>query len=237
MRIQALITKVQPTNEYDLLVTCYTPEMGKLTAVAKSALKHGSIQGMHLASLSLVDFELIEGRAMPIVAAAQSTRVYSGIKQSLSRLAMAQFFTEVVERMVFDRQRDTQLWEFLTQTLDGLEHTSDERALSWFRGRQIALLQILGYEPQLDRCIQCGSSKSIAGWGLSVEAGGTVCSACFITGTKAVLISNRELALLQGETTNVSSVGMKSAVDALYEYHAGASFISLQVLYGLSGLT
>ncbi len=230
MRTEALIIKTQPTNEYDVLVTCYTPEWGKLTAVAKSALKHGSMQGMHLATLSLVDFELIEGHSLPIIAAAQNQQGYPNIKQSLERVTMAQFFLETVEKMVFDRQRDTHLWKFLTTTMDELNGTGG--SWPWFRARQIAMLDVLGYAPQLDRCVRCDAAQSPAGWALSVELGGLVCSRCFIAGTKAVLLSHHETGLLQGqEKTTIPST--RSAVDTLFEYHAGSSFTSLQMLYAL----
>lgn len=231
MRTEALIIKTQPTNEYDVLVTCYTPEFGKFTAVAKSALKHSSVQGMHLATVSLVDFELIEGRSIPIIAAAQSQRGYGAIKQSLERIAMAQFFLETVEKMVFDRQRDTYLWKFLTTTLDELDGTGG--SWPWFRARQLAMLDVLGYAPQLDRCVRCDAAQSPAGWALSVELGGLICSRCFITGTKAVLLSHRETGLLQGKEKTEIPAG-KSAVDSLFEYHAGSHFVSLQMLYTVS---
>lgn len=237
MRTQAIVIKTQPTNEQDLLVTCYTPELGKLTAVAKSALKHGSVQGMHLATLSFVDFELIEGRSMPIIAAAQSEKMYVGIKSSLPRLAMAQFFLEVMDKMVFDRQRDTALWEFLADTLGQLDEMPSENDWRWFRGRQLQLMHVLGYASQVEQCVRCGAWESSAGWAFSVELGGMICSACFVGGARAVLISSRELALLRGEESGeAASRGGRSAIDTLFEYHSGASFASLKFLYDLSGL-
>src|SRR3989344_3512978 len=121
MRTKAIIIKKQPTNEYDELVTCYTQEFGKLSAVAKSSLKPSSMQGMHLDNLNLVDFELINGRSLPIIAAAQSESSFRNIKSSLPILAVAQFFADVLDKMVFDLQKDESLWEFIVDVLEKLD--------------------------------------------------------------------------------------------------------------------
>lgn len=148
MRTKAIIIKKQPTNEYDELVTCYTQEFGKLTAVAKSVLKGSSMQGMHLDNLNLVDFELINGRSIPIIAAAQSERSFRNIKSSLPTLAVAQFFADVIDKMVFDLQKDGALWEFMVGALEKLDrHVKPEAALTFFRQQQFYLLQVMGYHP------------------------------------------------------------------------------------------
>lgn len=146
MRTKAIIIKKQPTNEYDELVTCYTEEFGKLTAVAKSILKGSSMQAMHLDNLNLVDFELINGKSMPIIAAAQTERSFRNIKSHLPLLAASQFFTDVIDKMVFDLQRDDSLWEFMLDVLEKLDsRVRPETALTFFRQQQFYMLGILGY--------------------------------------------------------------------------------------------
>ena len=100
MRNKAIIIKKQNTNEYDQFVTCYTQEFGKLTAIAKSVLKPSSIQAMHLDTLNLVEFELINGKAMPIIAGAQSENSYRDMKNSIPSLAVAHFFSEIIYKIV-----------------------------------------------------------------------------------------------------------------------------------------
>lgn len=152
MRTKAIIIKKQPTNEYDELITCYTQEFGKLTAVAKSVLKGSSMQAMHLDNFNLVDFELINGRSIPIIAAAQSDNSFRNIKSSLPTLAVAQFFMDVVDKMVFDLQKDESLWEFMVDVLEKLDSkVRPETALTFFRQQQFYLLKVLGYgSPRFD---------------------------------------------------------------------------------------
>ena len=147
MRTRAIIIKKQNTNEYDQFVTCYTQEFGKLTAIAKSILKHNSIQAMHLDVLHLVEFELINGKAMPIIAGAQSENSYRDLKSSIPSLAVAHFFSEVIDKMVPELEKDEQLWNFTTNLFDKLNRF--EPSLTFLRQKQFTLLGLLGYSPEV----------------------------------------------------------------------------------------
>ena len=137
----------QNTNEYDQFVTCYTQEFGKLTAIAKSILKHGSVQAMHLDVLNLVEFELINGKAMPIIAGAQSDNSYRDLKDSVPSLAVAHFFSEVIDKMVPELEKDEKLWDFMTDLFGKLNRF--EPSLTFLRQKQFALLGLLGYSPEV----------------------------------------------------------------------------------------
>ncbi len=147
MRTRAIIIKKQNTNEYDQFVTCYTQEFGKLTAIAKSVLKSTSIQAMHLDALNLVEFELINGKAMPIIAGAQSENSFRELKNSIPSLAVANFFSEVIDKMVPELDKDEQLWNFMADLLDKLNRF--EPSLTFLRQKQFALLGLLGYSPEV----------------------------------------------------------------------------------------
>ena len=147
MRTKAIIIKKQNTNEYDQFVTCYTQEFGKLMAIAKSVLKPSSIQAMHLDVLNLVEFELINGKAMPIIAGAQSENSYRELKGSIPSLAVAHFFSEVVDKMVPELDKDEQLWNFMVDLFDKLNKF--EPSLTFLRQKQFALLGLLGYSPEV----------------------------------------------------------------------------------------
>lgn len=146
MRTKAIIIKKQNTNEYDQLVTCYTREFGKLTAIAKSVLKPSSIQAMHLDILNLVDFELVEGRSMPIITGAHSENNYRGIKNSVPLTAGAYFFAEVLDKMVPDSEKDENLWNFTVEVLEKLDRTvKPENLLIFLKQKQFYLLKLLGW--------------------------------------------------------------------------------------------
>ncbi len=157
MRTKAIVIKKQNTNEYDQFVTCYTQEFGKLTAIAKSVLKPNSIQAMHLDVLNLVEFELINGKAMPIIAGAQSENSYRELKNSIPSLAVAHFFSEVIDKMVPELEKDEKLWDFMADLFDKLNRF--EPGLTFLRQKQFVLLGLLGYSPEVAVSASFDSSR------------------------------------------------------------------------------
>src|SRR3989338_5861157 len=105
MLTKAIIIKKQNTGEYDQWVTCYTEEFGKLKMVAKSILKPSSIQALHLDVFNLVEFDLVNGRGMPIITGAQVIDSFAGIKNSLDKIAVTYFFAEAIDKMVFENDK------------------------------------------------------------------------------------------------------------------------------------
>ncbi|HYU64689.1 MAG TPA: DNA repair protein RecO [Candidatus Paceibacterota bacterium] len=149
MRTQAIIIKKQSTNEYDQFVTCYTQELGKLTAIAKSVLKPHSVQAMQLNLMNLVEFELVSGRGIPIITGTHTVRAHYVIKDNLSNLGIAYFFLEAIDRIIFDYERDDQLWNLLTELFTDLNMPLELGAIMpLLRRKQKELLTILGYAPE-----------------------------------------------------------------------------------------
>lgn len=155
MITKALILKKQNTNEYDQLVTCYTQDFGKLTAIAKSILKPSSIQAMHLDIFNLVEFELVSGRGLPIITGAQLTDSRKDLKNSVASSAIANFFCEVLDKMVPDSEPDPGLWNFMLKLLSRLDKF--EPSLAMFRQQQFEMLKILGYSPETVKLAAAGN--------------------------------------------------------------------------------
>ncbi len=190
MRTRAVILKKQNTNEYDQLITCYTEEFGKLTAVAKGVLKSGSIQAMHLNVFNLVDFELVNGRAMSIITGTQAENTYPTLKNRLASLATGYFFIEVVDKLFFDYQKDNEIWNFLLELLEDLNKDSPsfDEILKTKKGQ---LVSILGYAPNISQCAFCLNGNQAELIAYSVHARGVVCQNCFLSGQEAIVIKGR----------------------------------------------
>lgn len=232
MTTQAIILKKQNTNEYDQLVTCYTRDFGKLATIAKSILKPGSIQAMHLDVFNLVEFELINGRGMPIVTGAQLVNSYIGLKNSLAKTAAAYFFIEAIDKMVFENDKDEKLWSFLTSFLGEINNAEDAPA-KLLRQGQLKLLDTLGYLPEVSLCKVCDKSigKESSG-AFNYNLGGIICNQCFLSGHSGILVGREELDLIQNKS--IESIKRnsfrRSVLDGMFEYISGSQFSSLDLL-------
>lgn len=146
MLIEAIVIKAVPTREQDKLVTLYSRESGKVSAVAKGALKPHSVQALQLDPGNLIHCELVPSRTgLPIITGAQAVNCFSRMKSSPRTLAAAQFFLQVADLIVFEQEPDLRLWTCLCQTLADLNAAEGEGMLKIFRHHQSELLGVLGY--------------------------------------------------------------------------------------------
>jgi DNA repair protein RecO (recombination protein O) len=145
MLIEAIVIKRVSLREHDQLVTLYSRELGKISAVAKSALKPHSVQALQLDAGNTIHCELVDGRGGPIITGAQAFRCLSSAKASVLRWAAAQFFLQVIDTVVYDHQQDQALFTCLTETLSALDTAPDDQVLSVYRRQQEEMLQVLGY--------------------------------------------------------------------------------------------
>ncbi len=190
MRTRAIILKKQNTHEYDQLVTCYTEEFGKLTAVAKSINKPTSIQSMHLDSLNLVDFDLINGKGVPIITGAQAESTHPNLKKNLPSLAVAYFFAEVIDKIAFDYQQDESLWQFISCLMSDLDR-GEVNHKEFFNDKKLEFLGILGYAPNLDECVICSEKSGVNLIAYNAQAKGVVCKNCFLGGVEGIVVKDR----------------------------------------------
>lgn len=148
MRIQAVVIKSVPVRENDRLIVCYTRHIGRRAYHAKSANRHTSLQRQHLELFNLVDFSVVEGMHLPIIASCSSLKSYYNLKHSLPALAAAYFVAECFDRVVYDEQPDKDLWAYLVATLDYLDYYATREDARWrdiLAERYESLMKVMGY--------------------------------------------------------------------------------------------
>ncbi len=237
MRTKAIVIKKNQVNEYDQIVTLYSEDFGTMRAIARGVCRPSSVQSMHLELLNTVEFEVIHGKALPIISSAVMSEQHLNIKGSLPKLAAVQFFTEVLDKIAFENEKDAHLWEFLNTMLVDFNSSTDADVLTLFRKHQAGFLKVLGYAPQIDRCVVCsvdpmvGLEKMVA---LSTELGGVMCSDCFLAGGRGILLDKADLGQLNGGSDPLRQASSKhSALDTFFEHTVGRKISSLAFLYSV----
>lgn len=150
MRTKAIVIRKMQANEYDQIVTLYSEDFGTMRAMARGVCRPTSVQSMHLELLNAVEFEVIHGKALPIISSAVMSHQHLNIKNSLPRLAAVHFFTEVLDKIAFENEKDVHLWEFLNTMLTEFHEHESVDILPLFRKHQAEFLKVLGYAPQVD---------------------------------------------------------------------------------------
>lgn len=141
-RTEGIIIQRQDVREYDLVVTAYTKDFGKLKFSAISARKITSKLRGGLEPLCLSELEFIEGRSRLVVTDAVSQERYNGIRADLARLQIAFRILDSVDYLVQGQEADPRVWALLSETLSLLNspESVSQNILAQFNPRFLALL-------------------------------------------------------------------------------------------------
>jgi len=175
-KTQGVILKQTKLGEFDKIVTIYTPEFGKLRAVAKGACRPRSKLGGNIEPLTHSLMLLAKGRNLDIVTQSQTINGFLTLKSDLWRMACGLYVLELIDSFTVEGGENRQLFDLLLDILGRLsEPDSNETALRYF---ELHLLHYLGYRPQLRRCVSCDSPLRPVVNFFNSSKGGLLCPHC-----------------------------------------------------------
>jgi len=169
---EAIILRRANFGEADQIVTLLTRFKGKLPAVAKGVRRLNSRKGGNLDLFNLVKMHLAETKSMDIITEVDLVSAWPVLKEDLDKITQAYQVVETVDKFLTDNQESAEVFRMVKDTL-GLIETSPkpEIIVSSF---QIKLLSVLGFHPELRRCVKCGQELDPSGLALSPELGGVI---------------------------------------------------------------
>ena len=188
-RVEAIVLKRSDFGEADRLLTLYTPDLGKIRAIAKGARKPSSRKSGHVELFTHSALLLAKGRNLDIVTQADTLDAFLPLRENLERLGFAYYLAELVDRFAEEgdpsarAERDDgavenqPLFDLLLHSLAWLGEDATEPALL-ARFFELRLLMYVGYRPQLFKCVICGKLlEPIANY-FSADAGGVIDPDC-----------------------------------------------------------
>lgn len=151
----AIVLGMQDAGEYDLLVSFYTREFGKLKIKARGAKKFISKQGAFLHEPSLVRVSFIVGRGGFILAGINSKAYYAIMPKDLFARAYIMSFLSLCDTLLYEGSQDEKLWGLLKDALEEAEHlvnSKNKQETLWRAEKRwlVALMDISGHLPALD---------------------------------------------------------------------------------------
>ncbi len=173
---EAIVLKRHNLGEADRIVTLYTPDEGKLRAVAKGVRRPASRLAGHLELFSLTVVQLARGRELDVVAQAETRAAFRNVREDLARTSQAYYALELVDRFTPDRLEHRAVFRLLRELLEALDAPAPTPlALHYFT---LHVLAALGYRPQLTQCVLCRAEIAPGPNYFSQPLGGVACVAC-----------------------------------------------------------
>lgn len=169
-------------GDYDLVLTFFTLNNGKLSIIAKSAKKSTKRFSGILELFSALDIVCSSGKRnrLPVLTEAILKQPFSKIRSNIKKTAYASYWAELINAWMENNQKQTQLYRLLYHALEGLDldRVSEESLSILF---QMRFMTIAGIGPNLRSCCICrieidhmGKTKV----GFDLKKGGLVCETC-----------------------------------------------------------
>lgn len=176
-KTEGIVLKSMEFKEADKIVTIYTKDYGKITAIAKGVRKTKSKFGSSLEILTYSIFLIYKGRNIDIVSQTEILESFFSTSKEVIKFAFAANCVEIVNKLIEEREINIGLFNLLKEVLHYLRRTNDPKLLALSFKWQT--MSILGYRPSLDHCCKCNKSiEDQKEMYFNVREGGLVCNNC-----------------------------------------------------------
>jgi DNA repair protein RecO (recombination protein O) len=194
-RTEAIVLRRRDFGEADRLLTLFTPDAGKIRAIAKGIRKPRSRKAGHLELYTRSNLLLARGRGLDIITQAVTVDAYRPLREDLLRSTYGSYFIELLDRFTPDEAENKPLYDLLAQALGWLAEARDLALTA--RYYELQLLGMAGYQLELFYCVVKGEKVAAEDQYFSPADGGVVCPACGETRQGAFRISLNALKVLR----------------------------------------
>jgi DNA repair protein RecO (recombination protein O) len=175
-RVEAVVLRHSNWGEADRMLVLFTQEMGKVRAIAKGVRKARSRKAGHLEPFTRSGLLLARGREILLVTQAETVDAYPALRDDLLLTTYAAYVVELLDRFTYEEGENRGIYRLLVDTLARLCSPIDPELV--VRYYEIRLLDLLGFRPQLFRCMNCQNEIQPQDQYFSAEQGGVLCPNC-----------------------------------------------------------
>lgn len=189
---EALVIGSMRYREADCIITLYTRDRGRLSALAKGLRRPSSKVGGRLEPFSLVRVSLYPGRGLYTVVGTETVRTFQDIRSQLFRIEQGALLLSCVRQLFPQEEANPPVFNLLVRALAALAKTNDLGGASKVvLAARLKLLALLGYAPDLGSCSRCGAQED--SYVYLPSRGGVVCKSCWLVGEEAFPLSYQGL--------------------------------------------
>jgi DNA repair protein RecO (recombination protein O) len=176
-KTEAVVLRSIRYGEADRVLHLYTPDRGRVGAVAKGARRLKSRLGGRLEPLARVRLVLHEGRGeLCTVTQADTVNAHGALREHRLALERAVGACDAVLRLLDSTDPNRPAYNLLCNELALLDSEPGAATRSHALAFRMKLLLATGFAPELASCASCGERADLGGF--SPSAGGVTCASC-----------------------------------------------------------
>jgi DNA repair protein RecO (recombination protein O) len=174
-RSEAIVLHTWPFRESDLTVSLLTRDMGKLRGIARAALKSRKRFGGALEPMTIVRASFAVRPSQDLVRLEQFETIASPLAEPVDylRAATLAFYAELIESVLPDNDPQDAVFRLAQAVLPYSRFGACWMPLTYF---SLWLTRLIGWLPEMDRCVECGSSLTSGGGYYHALSDGLRCS-------------------------------------------------------------
>lgn len=170
-------------GESDKIVTFLTRDLGKVSGIAKGALrsKRRFVASLEPFTHVCLGLRLRSQSDLCFVESSEILRAPRSTGRDLDRYAFSTYLVELVDCMVEGREAEPAIFDLTEETLARIDASNGSApAPEWLRYFETRLLALSGLEPRLSACARCGASPADPGrsFHFNPRSGSVTCSRC-----------------------------------------------------------
>ena len=230
VKVQGVVLRSLRFGEADRILHVYTPQRGKLGAIAKGVRRARSRFGGRLEPFFRLNLVLHEGRGdLLTVTAAETVAGHPRLREDAEALDTAARACDAVGRLFDTSEPHPGVYNLLCNELALLDARAGADGFSGHANQlafRLKLLLAAGLAPQLAACASCGEREHLSGF--SGAAGGVVCHVCeagsFPLGQEAHSFLVDAIGRPLADTPPADAPALRQAeraIDDTLEHHAG----------------
>jgi len=179
-RASGFVFKKQDKSESDRMFYVFTDEFGRLDIFAKAIRKITSKlkSGIDIFSISKVEF--IQGKNKKTLTDAVFEQKFENIKNSPKRFKTAYMICQILDDLVKEQEKDKKIFILLKKCFEELNNNylKEEKCDLIYYYFVWNLFSLLGFRPELYKCVNCSFKLEPAEIYFSSNSGGIICKKC-----------------------------------------------------------
>jgi DNA repair protein RecO (recombination protein O) len=177
LKTDAIVLRSLRYGEADRILHLYTPNRGRIGAIAKGVRRTRSRFGGRLEPFRRVRLVCHEGRGeLLTITGVETLDAHAALGEHAATLDAAARACDAVARIFETEEPHPEVYNLLANELALLASHPAQACHANALAFRLKLLVAAGLAPALSSCTSCGELENIAGF--SAAAGGVVCSAC-----------------------------------------------------------
>ncbi|MDX9799187.1 MAG: DNA repair protein RecO [Bacteroidales bacterium] len=196
-RTEGIVLKSMKLNEADKIVTIYSCDYGKIRGIARGVRKTRSQFGSSMENLTIIKVLLYKGKNINTISQSEIISSFFPQTKDLFQYGIAIQCAEIVDKLTADEDPNRRVYTLFKKFLLLLK--DEKNPVLLIESFKWKLISLLGYEPELKRCIHCHNVlNNSSHYFFDIKKGGVSCISCLDKqGYYQIKIRNYHLKLLQ----------------------------------------